>query len=75
MKTFIQTTLCATLIAGLSSIALAKGPTPQNHHCVKDGATMEGKTRKDCKKEGGKWEKDAPADKAAGGEAKAPDAK
>jgi hypothetical protein len=52
------------LLAGVSASALAKGGTPQNHHCVKDGATLEGKTKKDCKKEGGKWEKDAAAEGA-----------
>jgi len=58
-----------TLALGFGSVALAGGKNVQNHHCVKDGATLEGKTKKECKKEGGKWEKDA-ADKAAAGGAK-----
>ena len=44
--------------------AHAKGGTPQNHHCVKDGNTVPDKTKKECTKEGGKWEKDAHAAKA-----------
>lgn len=47
--------------------AFAKGGTPQNHHCVKDGAPMPDKTKKQCKQEGGKWEKDADAAKPADG--------
>ena len=70
LRSTLRTILCGTLLTGLSASALAKGGTPPNHHCVKDGATMEGKTKKDCKKEGGKWEKDA-ADEAA----KTPEAK
>jgi hypothetical protein len=59
MKTLARSILCGTLLAGLSTTALAKSGTPQNHHCVKDGATLDGKTRKECKKDGGKWQKDA----------------
>ncbi len=70
LRSTLRTILCGTLLAGLSASALAKGGTPQNHHCVKDGATLEGKTKKDCKKEGGKWEKDAAADAAKTPEAK-----
>jgi hypothetical protein len=33
------------------------GGTPQNHHCMKDGAELTGKTHKECTKEGGKWAK------------------
>jgi hypothetical protein len=42
-----------------ASPALAKGGkgTPQNHHCMKDGAEMAGKTKKQCKTDGGTWEK------------------
>jgi hypothetical protein len=72
--------LSALLAASLSMNAWAKGGTPQNHHCMKDGAEMAGKTRKECKKEGGTWEKMAAAEKSAegGSEGKAdakPDAK
>ena len=59
MKKFafaIMFTLAVPLIA---ASAQAKG-TPQNHHCEKDGATVADKTRKECTKEGGKWQKDAP---------------
>lgn len=55
------------LMASLSTSAWAKGGTPQNHHCMKDGAEMAGKTRKECKKEGGTWEKMAAAEKSAEG--------
>ncbi len=58
----------------LSSVAFAKKPTPQNHSCVLDGAVVE-KTKKECRKAGGKWEKNAakPADEAKPAEeAKAP---
>jgi hypothetical protein len=49
------------LSLSLGSVALAKGAAhPQNHHCMKDGADLAGKTKRECKKEGGTWEKDAP---------------
>lgn len=68
-------TLVASTIFTLSltGAALAKGGTPQNHHCMKDGAEQAGKTHKQCTKDGGKWEKmaGAPADKAAPPPAKA----
>jgi hypothetical protein len=53
--------LClAVAVIALPSFAGAKTPPPkQTHHCVKDGATIE-KTKKECLKEGGKWEKNAP---------------
>ena len=54
----------------------AKGGTPQTHHCVKDGSPMPDKTRKQCAKEGGKWEKDvAPAAAAEGDKKPAPETK
>lgn len=60
MQTRLTALLCGFALLTLSSSVLAKGaPTPQNHHCMKDGAELAGKTRKECKKEGGKWEKDA----------------
>lgn len=60
-----------------ASSAQAKGGTPQNHHCVKDGSPLPDKTRKQCLKEGGKWEKDAAAPKADsdGDKKPAPEAK
>ena len=59
------------------SSAQAKGGTPQNHHCVKDGSPVPDKTRKQCVKEGGKWEKDTAAPNASpeGDKKTAPDAK
>lgn len=49
----------------LSSVAFAKKPagkpTPQNHSCILKEAVVE-KTKKECLKAGGKWEKNAPAD-------------
>ncbi|MEI6708521.1 MAG: hypothetical protein WCK96_15460 [Methylococcales bacterium] len=50
----------------LSSVALAKSPktpTPppaQNHSCMLKDAVVE-KTKKECLKAGGKWEKNSPA--------------
>jgi hypothetical protein len=47
----------------LSSVAFAKSKTPppaQNHSCVLSGAVVE-KTKKECIKAGGKWEKNDPA--------------
>jgi len=48
-------------LVALPALALAKGGTPQNHHCMKDGAELAGKTKKECKKEGGKWDKTSDA--------------
>jgi hypothetical protein len=48
--------LCAAVTVAPVSLALAGG-TPQNHHCMKDGAELAGKTRRQCKKEGGTWDK------------------
>lgn len=45
------------------ALALAAAPV-QNHHCEKDGQTLE-KTKKECHKDGGKWVKNASATKAA----------
>jgi hypothetical protein len=60
-------TLALSLSFSLASAGavFAKGGTPQNHHCMKDGAELTGKTRKECKKEGGKWEKMSGAEKGA----------
>ena len=53
--------ILAVSLAVLSSVALAKTPPPaQNHSCIKDGAVVE-KTKKQCIKAGGKWEKNTPA--------------
>ena len=45
------------LLAALLSLpAFAAAPaTPQNHQCMKDGEVIQ-KKKKDCAKEGGKWE-------------------
>jgi hypothetical protein len=49
--------IAIAIVATLSLAAFAKGtPTAQTHHCVKDGAVLE-KTKKECHKEGGTWEK------------------
>jgi hypothetical protein len=55
----------------LASSARALGAT-QNHHCMKDGKAMPDKTHKQCTKEGGTWEKDAAAPKAAAAPDKKP---
>ena len=65
--------LCLAVLS-VPAFAGAKAPTPPTHHCVKDGAANE-KTKKDCKKEGGKWEKiaaAAPAKAAPAAESDAP---
>lgn len=78
MKKLLLVSVLSTLALGpaIASQAYAKGGTPQNHHCAKDGNTVPDKTKKECLKEGGKWEKDAPAaksdDKAAGDADKKP---
>ena len=48
--------LCVAVIAASAFAAPKAVPTAPTHHCVKDGATVE-KTKKECKKEGGTWEK------------------
>ncbi len=51
----------------LSPAAFAKGSgkgTAQSHHCMVNGAEVS-KTKKECKKAGGAWEKGAPAATAA----------
>ena len=54
----------AVALALLSSTAFAKKattpPPAQNHSCVLDGAVVE-KTKKECLKAKGKWEKNAAA--------------
>ena len=61
MKNLIKSTLVLALFA---TPALA-GKMAQNHHCMKDGAEVTGKTKKQCKADGGKWEKMAAADAPA----------
>ncbi len=67
MKKMFVAALGASML--LAPAAFAKGgkATPQNHHCMKDGAELAGVTKKECKKQGGKWEKMAAA--PAGGDA------
>ncbi len=48
--------LCVAVVATSAFAAPKAAPPAQTHHCVKDGATLE-KTKKECKKEGGTWEK------------------
>ena len=48
----LQIALAMTLFAGP---VFAKGKSP--HHCMKDGAETASKSKKECKKEGGTWEK------------------
>lgn len=60
MRTLTTWISGGVLTLALATTAFAKGGTPQNHHCVKDGADVPGKTHKECTKDGGKWEKDAP---------------
>ena len=56
----------AITLALLSSVALAKSsksttpPPAQNHSCMLKDAVVE-KTKKECLKAGGKWEKNSPA--------------
>jgi|tagenome__1003787_1003787.scaffolds.fasta_scaffold20518077_1 hypothetical protein len=65
--------LSLSLSLSFAGMALAKGGTPQNHHCMKEGSELAGKTKKECKKEGGKWEKMSAAGTGADkGTAKAP---
>jgi hypothetical protein len=45
---------CTLAVLVLSMPALAKG-TPPTHQCMKDGAVVQ-KTKKECAKDGGKWE-------------------
>lgn len=68
MKTVLKSLLAASFVL-VAAPAFAKGgKNVQNHKCMKDGAEVAGVTKKECKKQGGKWEKGAPA-AAAGGEA------
>jgi len=51
--------LAVALVCLSSTVAFAKAkgtPTPQNHSCMLSGAVVE-KTKKECVKAGGKWEK------------------
>ena len=46
----------AVVFALFATAALAKGtPTAQNHQCIKDGQVVV-ETKKQCLKDGGKWE-------------------
>jgi hypothetical protein len=63
------------LVAALVAVsAFAGTPPKQNHQCMKDGAVIQ-KTKKECAKEGGKWEKMADAAKPAPAPAATPDEK
>jgi hypothetical protein len=65
MKKLAISTLTLAFLASLAGAAMAKGGTPQTHHCVKDGAALPDKTKKECKTAGGTWAKDADAAKPA----------
>jgi hypothetical protein len=67
MKTLIQSIACAAALVSVS--AFAGTPPAQNHQCMKDGVVLE-KTKKQCAKEGGKWEKMAAAKPAPKAEPK-----
>lgn len=56
----LTTIAAAALLAGTPAFAAGKSGA-HKHHCMKDGAEVAAKTRKQCKKEGGTWEKAAPA--------------
>jgi hypothetical protein len=49
-------------------------PTPQTHHCYKDGTLVADKTHKQCTAAGGEWKKDKDAAKGAAAKAPAADA-
>ena len=62
MKTLLF--VAASLIA-VPALAKGKGGgSPQTHHCELNGSEVQ-KTKKECKKAGGKWAKGAPAGAAA----------
>jgi hypothetical protein len=72
-----MTKLTLALALVLSPMLMSASSAPalgaaQNHHCMKDGKTLPGTTHKQCTKEGGTWEKDAPAPKAAAAPDKKP---
>jgi hypothetical protein len=75
MRTLTTWTAAAALALSLAGTAMAKGGTPQNHHCMKDGVEQAGKTHRQCTKDGGKWEKMAGQAAAAPAPAPAPAAK
>lgn len=67
----------ATALVFLSSVAFAKSggsPTPQNHSCMLNAAVVQ-KTKKECIKAGGKWEKNSPAADSKPAESKPADSK
>ncbi len=67
-RLILSTAACAILAATAGTPA--KPPSP-SHHCVKDGAELTGVSKKECKKQGGTWEKigltpPPPGDKPSG---------
>ncbi len=64
MNNLFKSSLAAALCL-LATPAFAKGGTPQNHHCWKDGASQPTLTHKQCTAAGGEWKKDAAAGAAA----------
>src|SRR5437899_1563240 len=51
--------ILAALVFAPAAYAKGKTGTPQTHHCMVNGAEVS-KTKKECKKAGGMWEKGAP---------------
>ncbi len=61
MKT-LQVVAMAVSMLAVGGVALAKGGSPQTHHCkMPDGNMDMAKTKAQCKAAKGKWTKDAPA--------------
>lgn len=68
--TLLRIALVSTALVTGSSMALAAGSHPQNHHCkLADGTMDMAKHKKECVAAKGTWVKDAPA---AGDAASAP---
>ncbi len=71
MKTLNLVLIATALSFSPAAFAKGKGGTPQTHHCVKDGATVQ-KTKKECLKDGGTWAKNDDAGTAKPGDKPAP---
>jgi hypothetical protein len=56
-----KTMFLAMALSLLAAPAFAKKSGAKNHHCMlKDGTEATAKTKKSCKKAGGKWMKNGP---------------
>ena len=60
MTKLFQIILSGSLLLAPGARAAGKAPST-SHHCVKDGTEVVGASKKECKKQGGKWEKIAAA--------------